>query len=320
MNNPFPLPIIASHLPTFRVSEDVTGLQIVMANVYFIRQTDGDTPRWFLVDAGLGSCADRIQRAAESLFGAGSKPSAILLTHGHFDHVGGLAELARRWKVPIYAHALEMPYLTGQSSYPPPDPSVGGGALAAVAGLYPKKPITLTGELIPFPDDGSIPKLNGWRVIPTPGHTAGHVSFFEESTKTLLAGDAFVTVRQSSLSAVLKQEPELHGPPAYFTSDWLRAEQSVATLAALRPEVAATGHGQPMRGEALRQQLDALSEHFGERAVPAQGRYVPQPARADERGVTYVPPAPPPAVSWTTAGLATVAALALAWVVKRWRQ
>ena len=53
-------------------------------------------------------------------------PAAVLLTHGHFDHVGALKELADQWDAPIYAHGLEHPYLDGRSSYPPPDPTVGG--------------------------------------------------------------------------------------------------------------------------------------------------------------------------------------------------
>ena len=67
------------------------------------------------------------------LFGHGNRPAAILLTHGHFDHVGALKTLAEEWDVPVYAHTLELPYLTGRSSYPPPDPSVGGGAMAAMS-------------------------------------------------------------------------------------------------------------------------------------------------------------------------------------------
>ena len=56
--------------------------------------------------------------------GAGAPPEAIVLTHGHFDHAGSALQLAEYWDVPIYAHRLEMPYLTGKADYPPPDPTI----------------------------------------------------------------------------------------------------------------------------------------------------------------------------------------------------
>ena len=91
--------------------------------------------------------------------------------------------------------------------------------------------------------------MPGWRAVYTPGHTAGHVSIWREHDRTLIAGDAVVTTKQESLLAVMAQRPELHGPPAYFTQDWERAAQSVRTIAALEPEVLATGHGIVMRGD-----------------------------------------------------------------------
>ncbi|HET9209617.1 MAG TPA: MBL fold metallo-hydrolase, partial [Thermoanaerobaculia bacterium] len=54
-------------------------------------------------------------------------------------------------------------------------------------------------------------------------------------------------------------------------------------------EVAGTGHGIPMSGERLRQELNHLAEHFDE-VMPDDGRYVRQPARADEDGIYRVPP------------------------------
>jgi glyoxylase-like metal-dependent hydrolase (beta-lactamase superfamily II) len=113
-----------------------------------------------------------------------------------------------------------------------------------------------------------------WQWIHTPGHTPGHISLFRKSDGILIAGDAITTVKQESLLSVLTQKQELNGPPAYFTTDWNKAEESVRTLQQLKPTLAITSHGAPMRGEELKAALEDLSANFHEEAVPEQGRYV----------------------------------------------
>lgn len=227
---------------------------------------------------------------ANYLFGQESIPKAIILTHGHFDHVGSVIKLAEEWDVPVYAHHLEIPYLTGQSSYPPPDPTVGGGLMATMAFLYPNSPINIWKHLKVLPSDGTIPVLPEWRYIHTPGHTPGHVSFFRESDKVLIAGDAFVTTNQESAISVMFQSRIISGPPKYFTCDWEAAGNSVDELARLQPKTAATGHGQPMRGKELQKALQHLTQSFQKESIPEHGRYVPNPAVTDSNGVVYVPP------------------------------
>jgi glyoxylase-like metal-dependent hydrolase (beta-lactamase superfamily II) len=65
-----------------------------------------------------------------------------------------------------------------------------------------------------LPEDGTIPGFPEWRWIHTPGHTVGHVSFFRDSDRVLIAGDALATTKQESFLAAAAQTPELHGPPA----------------------------------------------------------------------------------------------------------
>ncbi|GAA4374558.1 MBL fold metallo-hydrolase [Hymenobacter koreensis] len=284
-----PRPTRASTPELQFVAPGVWGLRNVFVNLYFVRQQP-NSGSWVLIDAGLPGAAGKIRHTAETLFGANFPPASILMTHGHFDHAGALETLAESWDVPVYAHPLEMPYLTGRSSYPPPDPTVGGGAMAALSFLYPKSPYNLGNRVQVLPADGSVPDLPGWRWLHTPGHTPGHVSFFREQDRLLIVGDAFCTVKQESAMAVWEQEQEVHGPPKYFTCDWHQARRSVELLAGLKPAVAATGHGIPMRGAALEKELDELARHFDELAVPAHGRYVPQPAVANEEGVVTVPP------------------------------
>ena len=274
-----------------RVTDDLAYVRTAIVNLYLYGRPGTPNGSWVLIDAGMPGSAGRIMHAAEEWIGPWARPSAIILTHGHFDHVGALEELVRQWDVPIYAHHLELPYLTGRSSYPPPDPTVGGGAMAALSGLYPQGPSDFGSRVQALPEDGSVPGMPGWRWIHTPGHTPGHVSLFRDADRTLIVGDAFVTTKQESATAVLMQRAEIHGPPAYFTPDWISARKSVEQLAALEPERVATGHGPPLEGEQMKRGLRALARNFSTLAVPLRGRYVRQPAVFDENGVVSLPPA-----------------------------
>jgi len=261
-------------VPLEAIAPDVTGLRVLFTNVFALTSEAG----WTLVDAGLNGFAGRIRRWAENR-AALAPPQAIVLTHGHFDHVGALDGLLESWDVPVYAHRDELPYVTGERSYPPPDPGVGGGLMSRMAALYPRGPFDFGARVRELPPDGSIPGLPGWRWIHTPGHTAGHVSLFRDADRTLVVGDAFCTTKQESFLAVAAQRPELHGPPSYFTTDWDAARESVRRLAALRPAVMAPGHGQPMAGDDAARALVQLAERFDEVARPEAGRYVEHPTR-----------------------------------------
>jgi glyoxylase-like metal-dependent hydrolase (beta-lactamase superfamily II) len=272
----------------FTVAPGVWGRKDVFVNFYMIQNLVTD--EWVLVDTALKWSAAKIKEMAKYLFGEGAMPKAIILTHGHFDHVGSVAKLADEWNVPVYAHHMEIPYLTGQSSYPPPDPTVGGGLMSTISFLYPNSPINIWKHLKVLPSDGTIPVLPEWKYIHTPGHSPGHISLFRENDSVLIAGDAFVTTKQESLVSVMLQSKEISGPPKYFTCNWIEAKTSVDELVASNPVTAATGHGRPMRGVELREALKQLQQHFSTEAVPATGRYIAEPAITDGNGVTYVPP------------------------------
>ncbi len=284
------LPEVLRGRPDTEIARDVECLRTGIVNCFLVGEPGAGDRGWVLVDAGMIGFANSIARKAEARFGIEARPAAIVLTHAHFDHVGGLRELSEAWDAPVYAHTLELPYVTGRSSYPPPDPTVGGGFMTLGSPLFPRSPLDLGDRVHALPEDGSVPGMPEWRWLFTPGHTPGHVSFFRETDAVLLAGDAFVTTRQESLLAVLEQRPEIHGPPSYFTQDWDAARGSVQRLADLHPEVAATGHGPPMRGRVMREALEMLAANFEMLAVPRDGRYVRAPVLADERGTLSVPP------------------------------
>jgi glyoxylase-like metal-dependent hydrolase (beta-lactamase superfamily II) len=276
------------HTLYFDVAPYVWGTKDVFVNMYMIQ--DPASGGWVLVDTGLKSSAPRIKKMAASLFGEGSRPEAILLTHGHFDHVGSLIQLAEEWNVPVYCHYLELPYLSGKSSYPPPDSTVNGGLMAKMAWMYPKAPINIENRLQILSPDGTVPFLPDWRFIYTPGHAPGHVSFFRQKDRVLIAGDAIVTTNQESAMSVLLQTQKVSGPPKYFTYDWEAARNAVINLAQLDPEIIATGHGRPMSGTKMQAALYNLAAHFDEMAKPTHGRYKDDPAVIDASGVMYVPP------------------------------
>jgi glyoxylase-like metal-dependent hydrolase (beta-lactamase superfamily II) len=254
--------------PADEIAADIAYRRLVMVNIVLVGDPRATPGGWVLIDAGLRGTSAAIMRAAHARFAAASRPAAILLTHGHFDHVGALASLARDWNVPIYAHPLEHPFLNGTRAYPRPDSTAGGGVMSLLAPLYPRGPIDVSQWLQALPPDGTVPELPGWQWIHTPGHAPGHVSFWREADRSMIAGDAFITTAQESAYAVVTQAPELHGPPMYYTPDWDAAADSVRRLAGLEPELVITGHGRPMAGAGMRKALRRLADRFEDVAVP----------------------------------------------------
>lgn len=300
----------------FQVAPGVWGTKDVFVNMYMVKDEHSDN--WVLIDAGLKSSAARIKKMAAELFGADSKPAAILLTHGHFDHIGAIPKLLEDWRVPVYCHYLELPYLSGKSSYPPPDASVDGGLMAKMAWVFPKKPSNFEGHLEILPPDGSVPFLPEWKFFYTPGHAPGHVSFFRQKDRVLIAGDAVVTTIQESVLSVMMQKKKLSGPPKYFTYDWIAARHSVIAITALKPEIIATGHGKPMSGDEMKEALQYLRRNFDQVAVPKKGRYKDDPAVTDANGVMYVPPKEA-SFPWVLlgAGIALAAVATTLWLRQR---
>ena len=286
-----------------RIAPDVGWLPISFVNVYFIGRPGGP---WVLIDAGLPGRANQIMEAAEARFGAGARPEAILLTHGHFDHAGSALELAERWDVPIYAHRLELPYLTGRSDYPPPDPTV-GGAMAFLSRFTPSRTRDL-GERIRELKTSEVPGAAGWEWLATPGHSPGHISFFRQSDRVLLAGDAFATMNMDSWIGLVTGKQALARAGAPYNTDWGATYTSVKQLASLRPNVAGCGHGIPRCDANLPTRLERFAGRF---RAPRTGRYVRVPARTDESGVISLPPAPFDPVPFATAAALLLMGLAL---------
>lgn len=253
------------------IAPDLFRVSLDYVNVYFIRRTCG---AWVLVDTGEEGRANAIVSAAITLFGSQS-PTAILLTHGHFDHAGNAAILASQWNVPIYASRQELPFLTGELMYPAPDPSV-GGFYGFVARYVTMRQQQLTGLIQELPIDLSEIVGEHWTCVATPGHTPGHISLFRAADRVLLAGDACLTIDFQSWIGTLTRWRRIAGPPAPYTLDWHAAIQSVQALAALQPTLIASGHGTPVSGVRATTELAQFAHDF---TPPRRGRFVSHPLR-----------------------------------------
>ena len=129
------------------------------ANCYIL--VDEETKDCAIIDAG--GDAGKISAAVESMNG---KPKYLLLTHGHFDHVGGVKEICSKYDIPFYISKIDEEYMEKDNS---------------VFGTLPKA----SGYL----KEGDVVKLGSReiKVIETPGHTKGGLCFLIDGK--LFTGD-----------------------------------------------------------------------------------------------------------------------------------
>ena len=267
------------------VAFGVERLRTIFVNLYAVETSDGG---FVLVDTGMAGTAALVKSAMAARFGKEARPRAILMTHAHVDHIGNAKALAEEYDVPVYVHPLEKPYVTGDGDYAPADPTP-GGAIAFFARFMPTRGTDLGSRVRTLPEDGSVPELAGWRWVATPGHTPGHVSFFREADRVLVAGDAFTTADMDDWIDMNLWPQELSRPPTPFTPDWETARASVLALADLDPSLVAPGHGHAMQEVDLAGALRSLAERV---VAPEGGRYAESPARYDAEGRVVSVPSP----------------------------
>jgi glyoxylase-like metal-dependent hydrolase (beta-lactamase superfamily II) len=207
-----------------------------------------------LVDAGLPGRRDQLLAAVREVGRNPDDVRHIAITHHHVDHIGSLASIVRASSARVYAHRLEAPILRGDEA---PPPLVGRSArsralLAVLQRLGPTsaEPAQVDHELA---DDEEIAGT-GLRVVFTPGHTMGHVSFFHATRGTLLVGDAAASGRRG-----------LTKPVGNHDEDPDAAADSIARLAGLDFETACFGHGQTVSRRA-RQAFSDLADRVSVRA------------------------------------------------------
>ena len=213
---------MVEHYPVFRVEyageagacpEEIapgvyrvaTGRGLAGANVYLVRSGPG----WVLIDTAWPHRGQLIKAAAESVFGAGTRPEAIMLTHIHPDHSGSALELARLWDLPVHVHPDEMVLAPG-GYLPEYGNPLDRWLIAPLLRLMPRRAVeasrsrnSLEGTARAFDPVAGVPGLPDWQAVPTPGHTPGHVAFFRGKDRVLITGDAVLTVNVNSVRDLL---------------------------------------------------------------------------------------------------------------------
>jgi glyoxylase-like metal-dependent hydrolase (beta-lactamase superfamily II) len=191
-----------------------------------------------LVDAASRHAGRRILRELR-----GRPVSAHALTHAHPDHQGASAEVCAALGIPFWvgerdADAAERPELIPQRQ--PDHP---------VARFYDRLfrgPGRKVDRILREGDE-----VAGFQVLDTPGHSAGHVSFWRERDRVLVVGDVLNDMD------VLTGLPGLHEPKPYLTPDPAENRRSIRRLAALEPSLVLFGHGPPLRDRAKLERLAA---------------------------------------------------------------
>ncbi|MFE0624837.1 MBL fold metallo-hydrolase [Priestia aryabhattai] len=179
----------------------------IPVNVWLIK--DGEDV--YIIDTGLEHFADDLIKAVLSI----GTPKAILLTHGHLDHIKGAAKLIEKFNIPIYAHQKELIYINGEAPYPKTNnlPNTG------VANIV--QPLT----------EQTLADLPIKHYL-TPGHSPGHVVYHHEIDKILLSGDLFFTSKEA-----------LQPPVRKFSVDIDENIDSGAIIDKIKPTLICSSHG-----------------------------------------------------------------------------
>lgn len=217
---------IASDLYTF------TGL--LLGRVYLITDPDGLT----IVDASLPHAPYQIIRQLRAIGREPAEVRRILVTHAHPDHIGGLRKLQELTGAQVISSAQERPVIEGRMP-------IARRSLREARGLSrlsPRPPrVLLRGVPVAraLRDGDFLPDvMGGLQAVATPGHTPGHMSFWQPQRRILFCGD------------VIAAGLWLRLPSPTWTFDMVENRRSIRLIAALDAEIVCFGHGNPLKRRA----------------------------------------------------------------------
>jgi hydroxyacylglutathione hydrolase len=189
-------------------------------NVYLVEDV--------LIDAGTRQAEGRILRQLQ-----GRTVTAHALTHAHPDHQGSSHAVCERLGIPLWCGEGDVPAMETPGAIKNPKAPRWLSWVQERFWTGPPHPVA---RVLHEGDE-----VAGFTVLETPGHSAGHVSFWREADRVLIAGDVLGTIN------FITGIPGLTTPPDLFTPDPARNRESARRLAALEPALACFGHGPPLR-------------------------------------------------------------------------
>jgi glyoxylase-like metal-dependent hydrolase (beta-lactamase superfamily II) len=219
-----------------------------MVNSYLLEDAGEVT----VIDAGLPGFYRALPRELAAMGRTAADVRALLLTHGHSDHIGFAERLRRDQRVPVSVHEADAALARGEVR----NPAKGTGPIRLRPFLGFLWFGTLRGglrtpklqEVATFGDGATLDVPGSPRVILTPGHTPGSAVLHVASLDALFVGDALATYAVTTGA---------RGPQvAPFTADAAQAVASLARLEDVSAGLVLPGHGDPWTGgvqEAVRQ-------------------------------------------------------------------
>jgi glyoxylase-like metal-dependent hydrolase (beta-lactamase superfamily II) len=213
-----------------QITSRVHQLTDTFVNFYLIVDADGMT----LIDAGLGRDARKVLKLIAQIGHTPQDLKRILITHCDGDHVGGVQALKAATGARVYASPLEAQAMAaGHSSRKMRSDMLSGRLFGMVAKLIKFAPAQADEMLF---DEMTLPVLSRLRVISTPGHTPGHMSFYAPQEGVLFCGDSLIT-----------RDGKLHVSSGPNTWNAAEALESARAQAALGATIVCSGHGPVLR-------------------------------------------------------------------------